>query len=328
MILQLGSFFSSALSQVGSLVSNVAQSLLPVGLEIGKSYLAKALGQKQQAAQVSSLQAKVIQASNNSPISVATMGGVRQPVGGSVHRSTYTQAAQTPAQSGVGNIPLTTVPVGTPIRPSTFVGPMAFRGGAPAVPFGGPAGGAIIPDIRNPPGYRPSDYLKAFGSPYGPPAPGYPPVPAVRKATTMPNGNYPLALPGQQQLGTIPGIQTPAYMGGSRFFSYNGSVVKFVPSPFEGQGFLRLEEARAMGVPHTRPYWRFNLVTQMYEKIKRRRMNPLNIRATERAARRVNATIDTVKGLLKIQRSMTSGSVRVKTTRRRRRRKTTRCRKK
>jgi len=90
-----------------------------------------------------------------------------------------------------------------------------------------------------------------------------------------------------------------------------GKTVMFVPAP-NGNGFIPVSQARGLGLGATKPWWRFNRFTGNYEKMKGRRLNPFNFRAAKRAGRRVEATLDAVKELVRIEKKMTSGKVRFK----------------
>ena len=98
-----------------------------------------------------------------------------------------------------------------------------------------------------------------------------------------------------------------------------GRTIMFVPSPRPGEGFLAVSAARQLGLAPTKPFWRFNRLEGQFEKIKQRRMNPFNFKATKRAGRRVERTLDAVKELVRIERKMTTGKVRLKRTKRRKR---------
>ncbi len=91
-----------------------------------------------------------------------------------------------------------------------------------------------------------------------------------------------------------------------------GNTIMFVPSPRPGEGFITLLGARQLGLSPTRPFWRFNRLEGQFEKIKPRRLNPFNFRAAARAGRRIERTLDAVKELVRIERKMTSGKVRLK----------------
>lgn len=95
----------------------------------------------------------------------------------------------------------------------------------------------------------------------------------------------------------------------------NGKTILFVPDP-KGQGFLTLKEARAMNISPMRPFWRWNRIESQFEKIKPRRLNPFNFRATSRAGRRVERSLDAVKELVRIQRKMTTGKIRLRVKKR------------
>ncbi len=96
-----------------------------------------------------------------------------------------------------------------------------------------------------------------------------------------------------------------------------GRTIMFVPSPRPGEGFIAVITARQLGLSPTKPFWRFNRLEGQFEKIKARRMNPFNFKVTKRAGRRVERTLDAVKELVRIERKMTTGKVRLKKTKRR-----------
>jgi len=99
---------------------------------------------------------------------------------------------------------------------------------------------------------------------------------------------------------------------GPRFMTdEKGNAVKFVPSP-DGRGFLNVAQALQCGLKASKPHWRFNIQTGMYEKMKGRRMNPFNFRAASRAGRRIDATLDAVKEFVRIEKKMRSGKVSLK----------------
>lgn len=135
---------------------------------------------------------------------------------------------------------------------------------------------------------------KGFG--FGFPQPSN--FPIARRDPAMANGAT-LALPGAR--------------GEPRFARDQfGKTIMFVPSPRPGEGFITLQGARQLGLSPTRPFWRFNRIEGQFEKIKPRRLNPFNFRATARAGRRVERTLDAVKELVRIERKMTTGKVRLK----------------
>lgn len=190
----------------------------------------------------------------------------------------------------VARIGGTTQPVGGPVQRATFT---------PAVlaPAQNPIGGIpLLPvGIRSP------------IVPFPGPAAGFgqfivPPFQA--KGLPMPNGA--LALPGAR--------------GEPRFAKDQfGRTIMFVPSPRPGEGFLAVSAARQLGLAPTKPFWRFNRLEGQFEKIKQRRMNPFNFKATKRAGRRVERTLDAVKELVRIEKKMSTGKVRFKKSKRRKR---------
>ena len=86
-----------------------------------------------------------------------------------------------------------------------------------------------------------------------------------------------------------------------------GKTIMFVPSPRPGEGFLSVQQARAMNLSAMKPWWRFNRLEGQFEKISPRRMNPFNFRAAKRAGRRIERTLDAIKGVVVIQRKMEKG---------------------
>ncbi|MEE9263820.1 MAG: hypothetical protein V3V11_05140 [Vicinamibacteria bacterium] len=86
-----------------------------------------------------------------------------------------------------------------------------------------------------------------------------------------------------------------------------GKTIMFVPSPRPGEGFLSVQQARAMNLSAMKPWWRFNRLEGQFEKISPRRMNPFNFRAAKRAGRRIERTLEAIKGVVVIQRKMEKG---------------------
>jgi len=120
-------------------------------------------------------------------------------------------------------------------------------------------------------------------------------------------------LPARTTVANPPFIRGPGARGEPRFARDEfGKTIMFVPSPRPGEGFISVIQARQLGVNPTRPFWRFNRIEGQFEKIKPRRLNPFNFRATARAGRRVERTLDAVKELVRIERKMTTGKVRLK----------------
>lgn len=125
-------------------------------------------------------------------------------------------------------------------------------------------------------------------------------------------------LNGQGPLGLK--FRVPGAPGEPRFAKDSfGRTIMFVPAP-DGSGFINVSLARQLGPGIAmKPFWRFNRIESQFEKIKPRRMNPFNFKATKRAGRRVERTLDAVKELVRIERKMTTGKVRLKRTKRRKR---------
>lgn len=98
-----------------------------------------------------------------------------------------------------------------------------------------------------------------------------------------------------------------------------GRTIMFVPSPRPGEGFITVAQARQLNLKPTRPFWRFNRLEGQFEKIKPRRLNPFNFRATSRAGRRVERSLDAVKELVRIERRQTTGKIRLKRSKKRKR---------
>jgi len=115
-------------------------------------------------------------------------------------------------------------------------------------------------------------------------------------------------------------LALPGAVGEPRFAKDQfGRTIMFVPSPRPGEGFLAVAAARQLGLSPTKPFWRFNRLEGQFEKIKQRRMNPFNFKATKRAGRRVERTLDAVKELVRIEKKMSTGKVRFKKAKRRKR---------
>ena len=133
---------------------------------------------------------------------------------------------------------------------------------------------------------------------------------AARRA--MPNGRGPMGF----QVGG-----RPAGAPGEPKFARDefGRTIMFVPSPRPGEGFITVAQARQLNLNPTRPFWRFNRKEGQFEKIKPRRLNPFNFRATSRAGRRVERSLDAVKELVRIERRQTTGKIRLKKSKKRKR---------
>jgi len=249
-ILQIGSFFSSLVSNIGSGLSSIVRAVAPAALGIGQQFLQREIDRKLNRRRVQQAGAQAVQALNTPGIAVARVGGTIQPVGGRVQRATFQPAALTTAQNPIGNIPL--LPVG-------FGGRAGTRGlGFPAPMFGGRL--------------------------------HTPPVSPLIGGGVQMNGNLVLG-------GAI----------GPRFAQDEmGKTIMFVPSP-RGEGFISVQQARAANLSAMKPWWRFNRQEGQFEKIKRRRMNPFNFKAAKRAGRRIENTLEAIKGVVTIQRKLEKG---------------------
>ena len=266
MIIQLGSIFGSLISGIGSGLSQIVRQVAPAALGIGQQFLQRELNRKFATQQRRQVQAQAVQVLNTPGISVARLGGTVQPVGGRVQRSTFTNAAFTPAQSPIGNIPL--LPVGG--RLDRF-----------AEQFAGP----FITGLNQ------ARRTFAVAREVGP---------------AVPRPNLQFRMPGAP--------------GEPRFSRDEfGRTIMFVPSPRPGEGFITVAQARALNFSPTRPFWRFNRIESQFEKIKPRRLNPFNFRATARAGRRVERSLDAVKELVRIERRQTTGKIRLKRSKKRKR---------
>jgi len=154
-------------------------------------------------------------------------------------------------------------------------------------------------------------------------------IPLLPIGATFPLDPFAFRQPVQQLVrGLLPGApamanglaRLPGAPGEPRFAKDQfGRTIMFVPSPRPGEGFIRVEAARQLGLSPTKPFWRFNRLEGQFEKIKARRMNPFNFKATARAGRRVERTLDAVKELVRIERKMTTGKVRLKRRKKRKR---------
>ena len=264
MILQIGAFFSSLVSGIGTGLRQVITAAAPLARDIGGQFLQRELNRKLQTRQRRQVQAQAVMALNTPGISVARVGGTIQPVGGRVQRSTFTPAAFTPAQSPVGNIPLLPVGFGTRQVFDQFAGPFisGLQGARRTMAAGGPVTSRSFGGVPRPPG-----------------APGEP------------------------------------KFAKDEF----GRTIMFVPSPRPGEGFITVAQARQLNLNPTRPFWRFNRKEGQFEKIKPRRLNPFNFRATSRAGRRVERSLDAVKELVRIERRQTTGKIRLKKSKKRKR---------
>ncbi len=262
MIIQLGALFSGLISGIGTGLQGILRQAVPAALGIGQQFLQRELNRKFATQERRQVQARAVQVLNTPGISVARVGGTIQPVGGRVQRSTFTPAANTPAQSPIGNIPL--LPVGG--RLDRF-----------AEQFAGPFVSGL------------SEARRTF---------------AVATNGFVSGG-----------MRALPGAPGEPKFARDEF----GRTIMFVPSPRPGEGFITVAQARQLNLKPTRPFWRFNRKEGQFEKIKPRRLNPFNFRATSRAGRRVERSLDAVKELVRIERRQTTGKIRLKRSKKRKR---------
>lgn len=317
MILQLGTLFSTAVSGLGSLFGGGAapaasggflstlgstlssfatETLVPTVLQGGTDILTglarRELSRDARRAQEDALKAQVRQAINAiSP--VVAIGQGPEFSGGSA--------------TGTPFIPPTILPPATvPANQQLKVNPNLFR---PS-----PSGSPVATSTGN--------VVRVGGL-------GRVPVPG----TLGPDMGF-----GQQIIEIPPGFFEPSANGGTtpmptqqmngvfRRFTRNregtGSQL-FVPNENpQGPNMVPLEQARAFGIdPDGLPRFRFDQVKGKFTKMKRRRMNPCNMRAFFRAGRRVDAMERIARKLFSERRREKTSPIR----RKRRTRKKTRC---
>jgi len=258
----------SIFSSLVSGLGSVIREVAPAAIGIGRQFLERELNRKLNRRRTQQLGAQAVQALNTPGIAVARVGGTIQPVGGRVQRSTFQPAALTTAQNPIGNIPL--LPVGGGFRVSPF---------GPVMRFPSPTLGATFP-------LDPFAFKK----------PVQDLVRGLTKGGAVPQG--PLNL----------NFQVGNGFTGPRFAQDEmGKTVMFVPSPRPGEGFISVQAARQLNLSAMKPWWRFNRQEGQFEKIKRRRMNPFNFRAAKRAGRRIESTLEAIKGVVTIQRKLEKG---------------------
>jgi hypothetical protein len=139
-------------------------------------------------------------------------------------------------------------------------------------------------------------------------------------SATRPGGTLPLVQP----LPTVGPQALPApRMGGSNFAKDNtGATIKFFMSPRPGEGWIPVVFAAQAGLKPVKPFARFDLATQRFVKIPRRRMNPCNLKALGRAKRRQEDFLDLVIPMVRDRKKEAAGK---KPTIRTKRRKKKKC---
>ncbi len=85
-------------------------------------------------------------------------------------------------------------------------------------------------------------------------------------------------------------------------------TIKFFCSPRPGEGWVNVKDAAGLGLKAKKPFARFNLQTQRFENIPRRRMNVANLRALGRAERRRRDFMDLVLPLIRDRRREQQGT--------------------
>jgi len=178
-------------------------------------------------------------------------------------------------------------PVGGAVQRSTFTpAPLTPAqspfGNLPLLPVGAGAIPSLLPRVGVPlPGPFGGMPFAGFGTMIVPPP--------ITNGRNMPNGRLAGAV------------------GEPRFAKDEmGKTIMFVPSP-TGSGFISVQQARAANLSAMKPWWRFNRLEGQFEKISPRRMNPFNFRAAKRAGRRIERTLEAIKGVVVIQRKMEKG---------------------
>lgn len=269
MIIQLGAL-------LGGLFSEAVGSFATGALDVGKLFLQRELNRKLRRRQSSAAKAQAIQVLNTPGISVASLGGNVQAVGGPVQRPTFFGSSLGPVQNRFGNIPFAPVP-----QFAAFQQPQGGFQARPRTAVSLPALGGLASGTFKA-GQRFGDFLM------GPPAPSTGPF--IGPIQTQ-NGGGMAGAPGE-----------PKYAK-DQF----GKVIKFVVSPRPGEGFLPLAAAQNLGLNVSKPHWRFNRLQGQYEKLKARRMNPFNFAAAARAGKRIDRTLDAVKMVVSVQNAKDKG---------------------
>ncbi len=85
-------------------------------------------------------------------------------------------------------------------------------------------------------------------------------------------------------------------------------TLKFFCSPRPGEGWVDVRNAASLGLKARKPFARFNLMEQRFERIPRRRMNIANMKALGRAERRRRDFMDLVLPLIRDRRKEQAGT--------------------
>jgi len=85
-------------------------------------------------------------------------------------------------------------------------------------------------------------------------------------------------------------------------------TLKFFCSPRPGEGWVNVMDAANLGLKARKPFARFNLQTQRFERMPRRRMNVANLKALGRAERRRRDFMDLVLPLIRDRRKEQAGT--------------------
>ncbi len=120
------------------------------------------------------------------------------------------------------------------------------------------------------------------------------------------NGAGPVFIPDPSLVGGGVRPRGGMFTGPKYAKDEEGNTIKFVPDP-RGTGFLTVKQALSLNLSAMKPWWRFNREEGQFEKIKPRRMNPFNFKASDRAGRRIDRTLDAVKAVLVISKKKDKG---------------------
>ncbi len=252
---------------------------------------------------------------------LAAVGGAPAGFGGEPPRIQRAQA-ETRQMISTADLRTPRPPIGTvPVGFGSMGGPIA-RSFDPRLPVGrrmlgvagvaGAVGGVFqrVPDIS---GER---FGKAFAQsvqgaigpfPSGPLPPGPPPPGGQR---VMGFADRPAVGFQQQEFPFPPVPRGGAGMAGRSNFAKDecNRTLKFFCSPRPGEGWVNVMDAAKLGLKARKPFARFNLMEQRFERIPRRRMNIANMKALGRAERRRRDFMDLVLPLIRDRRKEQAGT--------------------